>query len=723
MSEHLQGFFHFILGDQTGYFALATRRSRTGIWGEHFFKYPDQVPDAVKFIEKNTPIGDVYFCPTVLREPARTKENVHDSYVLWADLDECPPSEMLVRPTIVIESSPNRYQAYWRLKAPVNALEAEAVNKRIAYAHADKGADKSGWDLTQLLRIPSTNNHKRVPHVTQVKLLPSSDASLKYDLEDFSAYKNVDGTDEVQFEDMPSALELSEAGDAEMILERIKLSVNPRVWSLYETTPVSDWSRNLWQLQLLLIAAGLSKTEVFVVARASACNKYRRDGRPDELLWKEVCRAWDHEHKPVYVPDEQEDELLINEIPPLITDEEREWCKEHPTLIEEYIEWASSIGDAAWQYHQAGGFVILSSLLAGTVRLPTSYGTVLPNLWFMILADTTLTRKTTAMDMAMDLLSEIDPDCVLATDGSIEGLMTAMSSRPGRASIFLRDEFSGLLEMLTKRDYYAGMLETFTKLYDGKFLKRILRKETIEVRDPVLIMFTGGIRERMLQLMTVDHVNSGFIPRFVFITAESDITRLRPLGPPSRETLDQKQELLTKFREMQYFYTRSESDIPLPVRWDAELTDEAWVRYNKIEHEMLDLGLKSNMPDVMTPTMDRLTKSGLKAAVLLAATRMEDRLVVREHDIVRAFYYVEQWRGHTLQVINNIGKTSVERRLEQAYGYIRRRPGIARSKVMQSMHLTAREADLLFLTLEQRGLIRIDGTVKKQKLYPTTMEG
>src|SRR6185295_16082845 len=166
-----------------------------------------------------------------------------------------------------------------------------------------------------------------------------------------------------------------------------------------------------------------------------------------------------------------------------------------------------TLGDAAWQYHQAGAFVALSSLLAGSVRLPTSFGTVIPNLWFMILADTTLTRKSTAMDLVMDLLLEIDTDCVLATDGSIEGLMTSLSMRPGRASIFLRDEFSGLLDAMVRKDYYAGMAETFTKLYDGKFQKRILRKDIIEVKDPVLIFFAGGIKNKTMSLVTHEQVS------------------------------------------------------------------------------------------------------------------------------------------------------------------------------------------------------------------------
>src|SRR5579862_7181105 len=102
--------------------------------------------------------------------------------------------------------------------------------------------------------------------------------------------------------------------------------------------------------------------------------------------------------------------------------------------------------------------------MSGSIQLPTSYGLIIPNLWFLLLADTTLTRKSTALDLAVDMLTEVDPSLIMATDGSIEGMFTALSLRPGQPSIFLRDEFSGLIEMMTKRDYYAGMGEALTKM-------------------------------------------------------------------------------------------------------------------------------------------------------------------------------------------------------------------------------------------------------------------
>jgi hypothetical protein len=60
-------------------------------------------------------------------------------------------------PTAVVISSPGREQYWWRLSRPVEPEEGQDLNRRLAYA---MGADLSGWDLTQLLRVPGTRNHK-----------------------------------------------------------------------------------------------------------------------------------------------------------------------------------------------------------------------------------------------------------------------------------------------------------------------------------------------------------------------------------------------------------------------------------------------------------------------------------------------------------------------------------------------------------------------------------
>src|SRR6185503_2709640 len=551
MESAVKTFFKVAFGPEAkGYICVALLANHGGQkreMTERFFLYPDQVDQAARAVEDGKYQADVYYCPQLFETKRRRKDNVKSCPTIWADLDECPPGRMQVRPNLVVESSPGRYQGLWSLAHPVAPHVAEDIAKRIAYFHAEDGCDRSGWDLTQLLRVPSSFNYKYTGHpmVALVELRQGL-----FTLNDFKNYPEVKHSAFLKTP-MPTAEELPDK-PAEDILQDYQHALLPATYDLFSVTPDGEWSERLWKLEMLLFEMGMTREEVFTVAWESKCNKYQRDGKSPEYLWVEICRAfvaYQERVNAVMFPGA----VVID----LMTPEEEELASQQEGFVEEYIEWASSLGDAATQYHQAGAFTILSALLSGRVTLPTSYVPVVPNLWFMILGDTTLTRKSTAMDIATDLLEEVDPDAILATDGSVEGLMQGLSTRPKRPSIFLRDEFSGLLEMITKKDYYAGMAEVLTKLYDGKMQKRILRKEEITVRHPILLILAGGIRNRVQGLLTHEHVSSGFIPRFIFVTAESDTSRLQPLGPPTVKDLGNRDLLLARMEALVNHYGQS----------------------------------------------------------------------------------------------------------------------------------------------------------------------
>jgi len=631
---------------------------------------------------------------------------------------------MLVKPSIEIESSPGRYQAYWLFEEPVEPDAAELISKRIHYYHADEGADRSGWDLSQLLRVPFTYNFN---HGDPQPVKITDIQKLKYRPGDFDRYPSISKLDPdyLQMPDIPEGL------TGHDILGKYMEALPPRVEMLFRDVPEENtWSERLWELELTAFEAGLPAVEVYILARDAACNKFARDNNSghQELLWRDICRC-KTEFESRLTTDVPAKEVLSE----VITDEELRRIEGTKTFIQEYIAWAKELGDAAEQYHQAGALVLLSALTAGSVVLPTSFGVVKPNLWFMILADTTLTRKSTAMDIAMDLLEEVDSSAILATDGSIEGLMGSLATRPGKPSIFLRDEFSGLLESITKKDYYAGMAETLTKLYDGKLQKRVLKKEIIEVKDPCLIVFAGGIKNKVCQLLTYEHIGSGFLPRFVFITAESDVSRVKPLGPPStRDTAGREQMLSYLNRLRKHYHTEGglyedpetkRLTMTRPYTWEVELTQEAWLRYNKLESDMMKIALATEQPELLTPTYDRLCKSALKTAVLIAASEQlvpqGERITVDLNTLLLAIALMREWLFYGNQVIKDVGISRDERLIQNVLRHVQNNPGKTRSVLMQRLHLNARLCEQILLTLEQRRQIVRDKKSGGERLFPT----
>jgi hypothetical protein len=121
----------------------------------------------------------------------------------------------------------------------------------------------------------------------------------------------------------------------------------------------------------------------------------------------------------------------------------------------------------------------------------------------------------------------------------------------------------------------------------------------------------------------------------------------------------------------------------------------------------------------MTPTMDRLCKSGLKCAVLIAASRsLDDNVLVTDQDIIKAFYYVEQWIPHTNYIINIIGMSPDEKNIQRVYSMVKVKPGVMRSDIMRNLRLNARNMDSIVATLQQRGLIDKKREGRIERYYP-----
>ena len=108
----------------------------------------------------------------------RVKANAIPQNLVWADLDTCRPEQLEHPPQCVIESSPHRFQAIWKLDRKIDPLIAEDYSKRLAYYYADMGVDKSGHDITQLLRVPDTHNFKYQMDETPIVQIASEGRSI-----------------------------------------------------------------------------------------------------------------------------------------------------------------------------------------------------------------------------------------------------------------------------------------------------------------------------------------------------------------------------------------------------------------------------------------------------------------------------------------------------------------------------------------------------------------
>lgn len=713
-------FFAYLFGEEEGFICICTSEAgedKNKSFRQHFFNWPTQKKELESFVEQVSHRKNVWFCTSLLDRSERKKENCLPGQLVWADLDTCDPELLDPKPSIVIQSSPGRWQALWRTDEVMEPVVASELSKRIAYKYAGHGADKSGWDLTQLLRVPYTFNYKYEREnidVPRVEILDIADTRVPFVLlkalpEAEVAPQEHALNGDAPWIDMPDVLNLPEA-DKVIYRYSPALSSTPFM-VLYDTSPDegADWSATMWRLLHICLEAGMSNEEAFAVAIGAKCNKYTRDNRPQDNLWKEVLKVEVAHHRLSIITGQR----LALPMPELVTEAEVDKLK--PTFIDHYKAWATEATDAVPQYHELSAFIMLSAVLAGGLKLFTTYAPtgMQPNLWGLILGDSTLARKTTAMRMAMDFVADVDSEIILATDGSAEGLITGLAGRPNRTSIFYKDEVSGFIDSINRKDYLAGMPEILTQLYDvPRIYSRRLRKETITLQSPVFIFFGGGIRDKVYQLVSEEYVTSGFLPRFLVVSGDADLTKIRRTGPINATGTSQRDSLIHTIVQLHATYNTEAvlkigpTETTIPRVNEAVLTDEAWNRYGDMEELMVHTAYESAIPMLALPTFERLSRSLLKMSVLLAAARQspkENKIKVELRDVIGAAKYVQDWGRYSVDLIQNAGKGVSERALEKLINTIKKVPDITRGELMQRHHLSKREADDMLNTLVERG--------------------
>lgn len=279
-----------IWSDREGFVFLPFKRKR---WVEaDAFSWPSDEAKIEQHLNDHSD-ADLYYTPNLFTQPYRHREHCQNPNWLYADLDTVNPSRVNLRPHVAVQSSPGRFQALWRLARPIGLENHEQYNQRLTYA---LGADKGGWDLTQVLRIPSTRNYK-YPHNVSVRLAWSEPGTITL----AKAKRFLDGVEknlETLSPIVPPDLRLPSESSGDIRL-RITKKLDQRLKYLLGANQVTDVgqegrSGRLWELECRLLELGLTPEEVFVVVKDTVWNKYvdRRDS--DLVLWREVQKAHLH---------------------------------------------------------------------------------------------------------------------------------------------------------------------------------------------------------------------------------------------------------------------------------------------------------------------------------------------------------------------------------------------------------------------------------------------
>lgn len=282
----MSGILKSIWGKQDGYVFVPALKD--GKWREgRAYKYPEEIDVVLDYVKAMMDTGwNTYWCPLVFNVPKRLKENaLPNAQILWSDLDYVNPDDLdELKPTIAWASSDERYQALWVLNKRAPVEQVEALNRALTYAI---GADRSGWDVTQVLRIPGSPNHKYSP--PQQGRILWADKTRLFDSEKLKDILKADEAiaETVALQQLQTPMELL-----------AKFHIPKRTTALLTVEEseieVGERSDRLWEIETSLVESGVPINIIIQVIQGCPWNKFK--GRRDEVnqIFQECLKAEEH---------------------------------------------------------------------------------------------------------------------------------------------------------------------------------------------------------------------------------------------------------------------------------------------------------------------------------------------------------------------------------------------------------------------------------------------
>lgn len=189
-------------------------------------------------------------------------------------------------------------------------------------------------------------------------------------------------------------------------------------------------------------------------------------------------------------------------------------------FITDYIEYWSGRTDAYPELHHLSAVTLLSIAIDRKIIIPLSFGDVFTNTWCMALGQSSVARKTTALNKASIMAGAVYYDSALPGSFSTEGFFEKLSERP--RAWMVKDECAGILQGINKKAYLADLRDLLAELFECQSVRRSLRtgkrKEKTEfvITDPYVTLAWATTPENFEESIIPLDVKSGMLARFLY---------------------------------------------------------------------------------------------------------------------------------------------------------------------------------------------------------------
>ncbi len=410
-----------------------------------------------------------------------------------------------------------------------------------------------------------------------------------------------------------------------------------------------------------------------------------------------------------------------------------------PGWLQRYVDWAGATGNQTpLSFHLAAGLWLLATAVGRRLYAEAPWGiSIFPNLYLMLIADTTYYRKSTAYKLAEQIAREAIPHMLMPTPGSperfqealagrmpanFEKLTKAQQERLKKAQPFaaqrglLKDEVAGLFGAINRKEYMVGMKDLLMELYDCPDYSDKDTQSGLTVVENAALSILGVTTPAGLSMAVSDaDWANGLLIRFALLTPETDYQE----RPAQKKFQSPPPELIVDLRRLHDRLPQPQmTEMGLSAPGSLKLQVECWEacqEYSQTLRNLCNPNKEVELDERMKGVYGRMHVQAFKLATLLASLDWLDSdtpvPVVTDAHWRSAKAIAEMWRESAARLLTQLDRSgeAVQERREQDRLLQAIRRGGSRGcnlrDLYRNLNLSAKRARQLAQDLVKAGLV------------------
>lgn len=372
---------------------------------------------------------------------------------------------------------------------------------------------------------------------------------------------------------------------------------------------------------------------------------------------------------------------------------------EQKYFIDDYVEYASSRTDAPRIFHKYMAYLTLSCALGRKAYLDFAGDRVYPNMYLLIVAPSTLFRKSTSLGIALQVLRRVG-DLRLPDDLSSESLVKVLQ-KAGTGLIY-SSEFLKILQMF-KKEYASQTKPILTDVYDCPeeypipFRMKHLTGDLESIKRPVVSIASATVSNWLLEAASAEDMKGGFLSRFIYVVAnQKERYMARPPGA-DEQTLSWLARRLITVQTAAW----NEHNQPMQMSDEAGAMFDQWSERfgNEIEADQRCVDVQSALGRLMVYT--------LKFAMLECVMRVD--MSISLQDMERAIALAYECKENLIRAMADLQDSANDPRsmLKKTRRWLMNHPDTTRKDLMKSLNLYEKEMEQIISTLRMSGEVKV----------------